>query len=369
VFLLVLGLSEGGRYGWWEPLDDFAIGSWVVWPATAPVSIVPVLFTVAALLLATFTRLELALERSGGDPLFEFSHLVRRTYRYGLLTGVLTAMGQLGLSFVLSVFLQDALGLSAQENGLWLLPSGIGIFVGAQLGGKLVQRYGVTRVVRFGLGLDALGILLVIMATSLDMTVWQLLPGLALYGVGIGISGAQLTNVVLSEVPARSTGAASGANTTARQVGNALGVAVIGTLLTSRTIATATERIQTSTLPEAVVTPAVERLQDLGSSFSPPPGIGAEHAAALQQAVVRSVQTGTRTALVFAGVVVGLGFLMSLRIPTDVPLSADDLPVDAMEGMGEPLLPDHQLAERGAVVEGVAASDVEGDRRHGDHRT
>jgi EmrB/QacA subfamily drug resistance transporter len=369
VFLLVLGLSEGGRYGWWEPLADFSVGSWEIWPATAPVSIVPVLFAVALVLLAAFARLELALERTGGDPLFEFSHLVRPTYRYGLLTGVLTAMGQLGLSFVLSVFLQDALGLTAQANGLWLLPSGIGIFVGAQLGGRLVQRHGVTRVVRLGLGIDAVGIALVIAATSLDMTVWQLLPGLALYGVGIGISGAQLTNVVLSEIPASSTGAASGANTTARQVGNALGVAVIGTLLTSRTIATATDRIQGSSLPEDVRSTAIERLRDLGSSFSPPPGVGADHADTLRQAVDRSVQTGTRTALVFAGVVVGLGFLMSLRIPTDVPVSGGALPVDAMEGMLEPLVPDHQLAERGAVVEGVAASDVEGDRRHGHHRT
>ena len=84
---------------------------------------------------------------------------------------------------------------------------------------------------------------------SLDMTVWQLLPGLTLYGLGIGFSGSQLTNVVLSRIPPASSGVASGANTTARQVGNALGVAVIGTLLTTRTIATATGRIEDLGLP------------------------------------------------------------------------------------------------------------------------
>ena len=57
------------------------------------------------------------------------------------------------------------------------------------------------------------------------------MPGLAFYGIGIGFAGAQLTNVVMSEVPAESSGVASGANTTVRQVGAALGVAMIGSLL------------------------------------------------------------------------------------------------------------------------------------------
>ena len=93
MFLLVLGLSEGGRYGWWEPIKAFRIGSVEVWPVTAPISIVPVLFAVAAVLLTSFTRLELRKERERRDPLFEFSHLRHRTYRYGLLTGVLDRDG------------------------------------------------------------------------------------------------------------------------------------------------------------------------------------------------------------------------------------------------------------------------------------
>ena len=54
------------------------------------------------------------------------------------------------------------------------------------------------------------------------MTFLQLLPGLALYGTGIGLALAQLTNVVLSEIPPESSGVASGSNTTVRQVGSAL---------------------------------------------------------------------------------------------------------------------------------------------------
>ena len=175
-----------------------------------------------------FYFVERSKERRDAAPLFEFAHLRLKSYRYGLLTGLVLAMGQLGLSFVLPVFLQNGKHLSAARNGLWLLPTGLFVIVGAQVGGRLIRRVGATVVVRMGLVLYAVGVALVLRAIDLDLTVWGLLPGLATYGAGIGFAGAQLTNVVLSEIPNESSGVASGANTTVRQVGMALGVAVIG---------------------------------------------------------------------------------------------------------------------------------------------
>jgi EmrB/QacA subfamily drug resistance transporter len=342
MFLLVFGLSEGGRYGWWEPLQPFQVGSVEVWPADAAVSVVPVLFALAAVFLFAFVRLERWKERSHRDPLFEFGHLRLRTYRYGLLTGVIIALGQLGVNFVLAVFLQDGLHLSAQENGVWLLPSGIFIIVGAQVGGQLVQRFGVTWAVRGGLLIDAAGIAFIATSLSLDMSGWALLPGLALYGTGIGIAGAQLTNVVLSEIPTDSSGVASGANTTARQVGNALGVAVIGTLLTTRTIAAATDGIEALALPAKVRTGALDRLHTLGTSFAPPRGSTPGQAAEIRRVVQDSLLSGTRAAVIFAATVVALGFLMSWWIPTRIPVSLDEPSADLFEPL-EPLDPDPAL--------------------------
>src|SRR5205085_2825152 len=107
-------------------------------------------------------------------------------------------------------------------------------------------------VVRMGLVLYAVGVALVLRSVDLDLTVWGLLPGLAFYGAGIGFAGAQLTNVVLSEIPNESSGVASGANTTVRQVGAALGVAVIGSLLTAQTISHTVRGIKTAALPPEV---------------------------------------------------------------------------------------------------------------------
>src|SRR4051794_28792949 len=145
--------------------------------------------------------------------MFEFSHLQLRTYKYGLLTGVLLGMGQLGLSFVLPQYLQTAEHLTAAQNGLWLLPTGVFVIIGAQVGAKLIHRWGTTVVVRVGLTLYLLGICLILSVVSLHVTFWELVPGFALYGMGIGFSGSQLTNVVMSEIPQDSSGSASGANT------------------------------------------------------------------------------------------------------------------------------------------------------------
>src|SRR5690606_12745775 len=97
-----------------------------------------------------FVALERRKERDGSDPLFEISQLRFKTFRYGLITAVIIALGQLGLLFALPLFLQGANGLTAEQNGLWMLPMGLMMIVGAQVGGRLNHRYGTTNVVRAG---------------------------------------------------------------------------------------------------------------------------------------------------------------------------------------------------------------------------
>jgi hypothetical protein len=336
MFLLVFGLSEGGIYGWWEPLKDFDIGSSTIWPATRSVSVIPVVFVLAGVILGAFVWLELAKSRARRDPLFQFGHFRYKTYRYGLITSMVLAMGQLGISFVLPVFLQDAKHLSAQQNGLWMLPAGLFVIAGAQLGGILIRRYGTAVVVRVGLVMYAVGILLILRVVSLDITVWSLLPGLALYGGGIGFAGAQLTNVVLSEIPADSSGVASGANTTTRQVGSALGVSVIGSLLTVQTIRSATERIAASHLSASVKAATLTGVHAAGSSYVPPSTLSRRDAAVVQDALQHGVTTGTRWALLFAVIVILVGTLLSLLIPRDNPPRADAVTgpglADTLEG-------------------------------------
>jgi EmrB/QacA subfamily drug resistance transporter len=315
MFLLVFSLSEGTRFGWWRPLEDFSLGGSTVWPTSRGVSIVPVTIVLAMVFLGAFYLVERYKEQHHGDPLFEFGLLRYLSFRYGLLTTMVLALGQLGFLFVLPVFLQDGLHLSAVDNGLWLLPSGISIIVGTQIGAWLTRRMSVTFVVRIGLVLEAVGLVAMVLAVSPQLTFLSLLPGLVIFGIGIGFAGSQLTNVILSEIPNDRSGAASGANTTIRQLGAALGIATIGGLLTSRTISSAVTSLRDSTIPASLKASAASGLQANGVNFRAPSGTSLADVAELRHVLETSVASGTRAALLFATVVVSLGALISLLIP------------------------------------------------------
>ncbi len=328
MFLFVFALSEGGTYGWWRPLKGFSVGNHDLWPITRPVAVTPIALAAGLAILAGSYLFERRKERRRDDPLFEFALFRHKTYRYGLLTGMVVAMGQLGLSFVLPVFLQDGKHLSAQENGLWQLPTGIFIILGAQVGARLIQRVGATIVVRLGFMSYLVGLLLVAHAVSLDITVWRLFPGLAFYGIGIGFAGAQLTNVVLSEIPKESSGVASGTNTTVRQVGAALGVAVIGSILSAQTLREATSRIGDAAIPGALKAEGIEGVHSVGAGYVPPASTAPDDAGVLRHLLQLSVTSATRVALLFAIAVVLLGTLLSFLIPR---VTTTELETDALE--------------------------------------
>ena len=268
----MFALSEGGIYGWFTPLKDFSDRrARRVARDALGLDHPDRLRGRDRVSSSRFYFVERAKERRDGDPLFEFAHLRFKTYRYGLLTGLVLAMGQLGISFVLPVFLQDGRHLSPWHNGLWLLPTGLFVIVGAQLGGRLIRRFGTIQVVRAGLVLYELGLLA---DAARDLAahhrVASCCPGSRSTASGIGFAGAQLTNVVLSEIPAESSGVASGANTTVRQVGSALGVAVIGSVLTVQTVSHAVQRIKAAALPAAVKAQAIAGVHARGSGYAPP---------------------------------------------------------------------------------------------------
>ena len=145
--------------------------------------------------------------------------------------------------------------------------------------------------------------------------------------MGIGFALAQLTNVVLSEIPPEGSGVASGANTTVRQVGSALGVAVIGTVLTVQTVSHAVQHIKASALPAALKAQAIAGVHALRRRATRRRRRRARaHAAVVRAAVEQGVLHGTRVALIFAFVVVAIGSLLSLLIPNTRAVRRDRAP-------------------------------------------
>ncbi len=316
MFFLVFGISEGGTYGWLKPLQPLTIGGAHVWPSSAPFSIVILTFVLAAVLLYAFYAVERRKERAQRDPLFEFSELRHPGFRYGLLTLLLLAMGQIAFLFVLSVFLQDSLHISAVDTGLWLVPSGVFIVVGSQIGSRLTRVIGTTPVVRIGLVLEALGFLGTVIVVSPSLTFPELLPGFALFGIGIGFAGSQLTNVILSDIEPEKSGAASGANSTVRMIGAALGTSVVSTLLSSQTINHGIDALRSATgLTPSVRDAAITQLHTAGVDFAPVHGLGAHDVAILTRALENAVADGARPPLIYAFIVVAIGAALSFLIP------------------------------------------------------
>ncbi|HEY3334582.1 MAG TPA: MFS transporter [Candidatus Limnocylindrales bacterium] len=226
---VVFGLIEGRSFGWWTPTKAFTVGGWT-WPLDT-ISVIPFLLAGGVLLLALFLWVEGRRDRAGKFFLFDVDLWRYPAFRYGNLAGTIVALGEFGLLFALPLFLQGVIGYSAFETGLVFLSLAMGAFVAAPLAARLSRMYGPRRVVTLGMILEAVGILSTSLLISSTVSGLALAVPLFVYGVGVGLATAQLTSIVLSDIPPERSGLASGANSTLRQVGSALGIAILGTVL------------------------------------------------------------------------------------------------------------------------------------------
>jgi len=344
MFLFVFALSEGARYGWFRPLQAFTVGGAAIWPDDRAVSITPLVMVLAAIVLFCFYRLERWKERHDRSPLFEFGQLRHRGFRYGLITTSVLAMGQLGVFFILPIYLQDAKHLSAETNGLWMVPAGMFIIVGSQLGGRLVRHVGVTRVVQLGLVLEVLGLVVIAFVVIPSITFSDLLLGWGLFGFGIGFASSQLTNVILTDIPAEKSGVASGTNSTVRQVGAALGVAVIGSVFASLTVSKTVAAVQATKLPATLQSTAVARIHSQGAGFPVPRGTAPADAATLSHALATGLTDAARPAILVAAGFVTLGAFLSLLLPRTAGAPPAEPLVEELEAV-EPVDRDRSLLD------------------------
>ena len=154
-----------------------------------------------------------------------------RSFRYGSIAALIVALGEFGLLFTLPLLLQNALGFSALGTGWLIVSLAVGTFVISGMTPQLTRRYGGRAVVRLGLGTEAFAVAGLALTLSASISGWLIALWLFTYGLGVGMATAQLTSVILAEIPVAESGQASGLQSTFRQLGSALGVAILGTLL------------------------------------------------------------------------------------------------------------------------------------------
>jgi EmrB/QacA subfamily drug resistance transporter len=206
---LVYGIIEASNQGWTDPMILGCFGA-------------------ALGLGAAFVAWELRTP----DPMLNMSFLRNRRFSVASMAISLASFALFGASFAGTQFLQDVHGYSALEAGAAMVPLALGLVVGATSSVKLVARFGTTRVVALGLvGLAAT--LTASLTWSAGMPYWQL--GLWFYAVAMamGLIMSPATDSVMGSVPAEKSGVASAMNDVTREVGGALGTAVIGSLIAS----------------------------------------------------------------------------------------------------------------------------------------
>jgi EmrB/QacA subfamily drug resistance transporter len=316
--MLVFSISQGSFYGWWRPLRDFTVAGETALSSHAWLSPAPIALVLSLGLLGAFVALERSKERRGAWPLFEFGSLRDPGLRWGLIAMLVVALGQVAFMIIISVVLQDANHFSALETGLWLVPIGVSIVVGSQIGGWITRRFDAVIVVRVGLGLEALGIALTSMVLGSDVTLMQLLPCFVLFGCGFGFAGAQLNNVILRDVPPEKAGSASGANAASRVLGGALGVAAISAIIAGFTVHYAVANLRAEpSLSGGTRRAAVERVHGQGLATTAPPGTSPKEVATVRAAVTDAIGSAADEALRFAAVMVLLSLAVSFRIPPE----------------------------------------------------
>lgn len=154
-----------------------------------------------------------------------------RGFSGAVLADLLTILGLSGLVFFLSQYLQLVQGRRPLEAGLAELPAAVGAVVAGLIAGRAARRLSVRAVVSGGLA--AIGLALAALTTIGQSTAYPVLgAALLLVGVGAGFSFTVTADVILGSVPKDQAGAASAVSETAYELGAALGIAVLGSIVT-----------------------------------------------------------------------------------------------------------------------------------------
>jgi Na+/melibiose symporter-like transporter len=289
--------------------------------ALGGLSFVPFAILLGLLILAVFAWWELSVERRGGTPIVSMGIFRNRTFVAGASVTGTMMLAQNGIIFSLPVFLQSVRNLDAFHTGLTLLPMPVLLFVVSPSAAMLSKKVPAKRLVQAGLIVNVVALLVLHWTLGVDTPLVYLIPGLALYGIGLGLVLSQINNLTLSSVAVEEAGEASGITNTFRQIGSALGAAILGAVLLTSIVGNLEEAVTANPRIPASAKPQIEgtlRRQASNLAFGGaelferlPPASRQEMSEARRAATVE----GNRKALLYGAGFVLLGLLISTRLP------------------------------------------------------
>ncbi len=279
VALLLWGIIEAPVWGWASPT---------------------IIAAIAGALVIAFTFL--MWERRSSHPLLELSFFESRRFSVAMVGLALVLFALSGALFLLTQYLQFCLGYTALQTGLRIAPIAVVLLVVASLSSFAVRVVGTKVVVFSGMALITLGLAL-LSSVTIDSTYADVLPAFFLLGIGTGLAIAPCTESVMGSVPLELAGVGSATNSTALQIGGALGVAVLGSLLSTRYQVDMRNLLRHVAIPSSVLRTTVGSLGGaLGLAHHVGGVLGAQLAASARRSFINGMVFAVSVGAVIAAV-------------------------------------------------------------------
>jgi EmrB/QacA subfamily drug resistance transporter len=204
---LTWGLIEAGERGW----ND---------------SIILAAFAIASVTMAAFIWVEAHTEK----PMVPLRFFRSSTFTGANIDSFSISFLIAGVAFFGTLYLQNVLGFSPVRAGLAFIPMVVVMMICAPISGALTNRMGYSKLISLGMIIGGIGTLLYLRA-SVNGSYWDLLPSYLVTGLGMSLIFAPMTTAVLNSVDSSRSGVASAVNGAIREIGNAFGIALLGTIM------------------------------------------------------------------------------------------------------------------------------------------
>jgi EmrB/QacA subfamily drug resistance transporter len=278
-------------------------------------------FGVAAVLLVAFV----AWERHTPTPMLDINFF--RNARFSAASGalMLTFFAMFGSLFLLTQFLQSVLGYTALQTGVRLLPMAVVQMVVAPLSARIVERVGSKVVVATGLTVGAVGLLIASRLTA-GASYPEVLLSLVVLAVGLALVMPPATESIMGSLPLAKAGVGSAVNDTTREIGGALGVAVLGSVMSSTYRPRVSDAISGFPIPTAQAHAITDQV---GAAIQAAHTLGGAPGRALADVASKGFADGMSIAFVIGAAALALGALIvALYLPAR---AHDDHRADAVD--------------------------------------
>ena len=230
LFFVVLGLLQSRTYGFGQSRQNLTINGTVV-IGKGSISPVWILVAIGALFLLWFFLHIRAGERKRRDVLLPLRLFRNKVSNLGLGTQLIQWLIMQGSFFAVSVYLQEVDGYNAIKTGLMLTPATIGILATSAGADRFARRHSQKALIMAGFTITAIGMILLLTLVRAHSAILTWVPGLLLFGAGVGVMLTSSVNVVQSSFADTDQGEISGLSRSLSNLGSSLGTALVGSIL------------------------------------------------------------------------------------------------------------------------------------------